>query len=136
MSRPAISLCKMVQHLNSASLVHEANLCYNYGTQYLQLHSSYIMEIFILMSVRTHNYYWTLLAYVSLNVSRIIVQHMEDFKGQAKQVTRHIPSKYTKEMATTHPQLMVAVKFGSGADFGGGYSDNKARLTRSFAAYA
>ena len=31
---------------------------------------------------------------------RIIVQHMDQFKGQKEEVTWHIPSKYSREMAT------------------------------------
>lgn len=38
---------------------------------------------------------------------RIIVQHMSDFKNQTKQVIRHIPSKYSKEMAVKSEVVRV-----------------------------
>lgn len=37
---------------------------------------------------------------MNYDIYRVIVQHMDEFQGQAKQVVWHIPSKYAKEMAT------------------------------------
>ena len=55
--------------------------------------------------------YVSMYAYIVYSfMYRILVQHMDEFKSQAKTVPRHIPSRYSKEMASKSDVVSAKVQ--------------------------
>lgn len=49
-----------------------------------------------------------------MHTRSILICHLEQYKGEAKSVLQHIPSKYSEEMPTKSTEVSILSDYGSG----------------------